>query len=487
MAIVDLYGNAYSYSRKPARSAEQHTNQRPWEPTDLKNIGDLVPANDRKVLLSASRKLFLNLGPARGAIEQKAMYSVGRAWNPKFTGEDSDFGTAAASWLANTWYGVADVRGGMHDFKTTLYLLSTAIDRDGEAFVLLTESKAGFPRIQHIPAHRIGNPNNVKDDKMRGGMLIDGIICNSDGAPREYALLTTDGKLQEWIPAQDIIHLYDPSWQEQGRGLPAFTHALNDLRDMLQSHEWERMAQLMLSSIGLIEHNEHGGADMDDNGTVLAGNTTTQTGVTVERLEGGSVRYFKANSGAKLDTIVSDRPGEVWESFHDRIIRSSLAGINWPYSMVWKATGQGTAERSELGKAQRAVEDRQDILFYFARRVVGYAVAKAQKTGSLAKSADWWKWEFTMPSKLTIDDGRVAKELESMWKIGARNMRDIVGMMGKDLGEHYRERAEEIAMRKMAAKEASAKYGVEIEDRDMAMLTPNEQPESAKNNQDGNQ
>lgn len=151
--------------------------------------------------------------------------------------------------------------------------------------------------------------------------------------------------------------------------------------------------------------------------------------------------------------------------------------------MVWKATGQGTAERSELGKAQRAVEDRQDILFYFARRVVGYAVAKAQKTGTLPKSADWWKWEFTTPSKLTIDDGRVAKELESMWKIGARNMRDIVGMMGKDLGEHYNERAEEIAMRKLAAKRASEKYGVEIEDRDMAMMTPNEQPESAQQNQ----
>jgi len=483
MAIVDAYGNPYTYFRKAARGAEQFTNQRPYETVELRDIGKLVPAMDRKVLLSASRKLFLNLGPARGAIEQKAMYSVGRAWNPKFTGEDTAFGDVARSWLANTWYGMADVRGGMHDFKTTLYLLSTAIDRDGEAFVLLTQTATGFPRIQHIPSHRIGSSVYENERDQDGNKMRDGIVYSPDGAPVKYSFLDEDGRFSKWIPAQDIIHLYDPSWQEQGRGLPAFTHALNDLRDMLQSHEWERMAQMMLSSIGLIETNENGGADMDDPGVVLTGDGVTTERMTVERLDGGSVRYFKAGTGSKIETIKSDRPGEAWESFHDRIIRSSLAGINWPYSMVWKATGQGTAERSELGKAQRAVEDRQDILFYFARRVVGYAVAKAQKTGALPKSSDWWKWEFTTPSKLTIDDGRVAKELESMWKIGARNMRDIVGMMGKDLGEHYNERAEEIAMRKLAAKRASEKYGVEIEDRDMAMMTPNEQPESAQQNQ----
>jgi hypothetical protein len=243
---------------------------------------------------------------------------------------------------------------------------------------------------------------------------------------------------------------------------------------MLQSHDWERLAQMMLSSIGLIEYNEHGGPDPDDPSNILIGDSTTGQGMTYETMDGGAIRYFKSNSGGKLETIKSDRPGDVWESFHDRIIRSALAGINWPYSLVWKPTGQGTAERSEIGKAQRAVEDRQDILNYAATRMIGYAVAKAQKQGILPQSEDWWRWEFTYPAKLTIDDGRVSKELEAMWKIGARNMRDIVGMMGKSLEEHLMERAEEVALRKLAAQSAAEKYGVVIEDREMSMLTPNE-------------
>lgn len=489
MAILDQWGNAAQM--QAARSANRYSRERPWEPVELKDIGKLVPYNDRQTLLSASRRLFLNLGPARGAIEQKAMYAVGRAWTPKFTGTDTEFGNVASDWLKNQWYAIGDVRGGMHDFRTALYLISTAIDRDGEAFVLLTQTPDGYPRYQHIPSHRIGSPKDLNSYQssiqFHGGTLIDGIVYYPSGAPKEYIVLNDEGTASEYLDAANVIHLYDPSWQEQGRGLPAFTHALNDLRDMLQSHDWERLAQMMLSSIGLIEYNEHGGPDFDDPGNILVGDTNTGQGVTYETMEGGAIRYFKSNSGGKLETIKSDRPGDVWESFHDRIIRSALAGINWPYSLVWKPTGQGTAERSEIGKAQRAVEDRQDILSYAATRMVGYAVAKAQKQNILPESQDWWKWEFTYPAKLTIDDGRVSKELEAMWKIGARNMRDIVGMMGKSLEEHLTERAEEVALRKITAQLASEKYGVVIEDREMAMLTSNEPSEavSATSKTDG--
>jgi len=173
------------------------------------------------------------------------------------------------------------------------------------------------------------------------------------------------------------------------------------------------------------------------------------------------------------------RPGPEWESFHDRIIRAALAGVNWPYSLVWKASGQGTAERHEIAKAERAVEDRQELLKKGASRKVGYAIAKAIKLGILPPSADWWKWGFTMPRKLTIDDGRVSKEQEAGWRAGWMNHSDIVGAHGKNLESHYEARAREVYLRKQAAKRWS-KDGVEIEDREMAMLTPNDMGEAAE-------
>ena len=79
----------------------------------------------------------------------------------------------------------------------------------------------------------------------------------------------------------------------------------------------------------------------------------------------------------------------------------------------------------------------------------------------------------------------VARMARDGWGTG-----ELKEQLAEDI-QHYRERAEEIAARKMAAKEASEKYGVAIEDREMAMLTPNEQqqakpaPEPMEDDDDG--
>jgi capsid protein len=254
---------------------------------------------------------------------------------------------------------------GKFNWRSLQRHIAETVARDGEAFILLTKTDNDYPRIQQIPCHRIANPNGSNDGKLttgtyKGKTLTDGIIY-SNGAPMAYCFNDEKGDLIQYIAAADMVHVFDPSWQEQGRGLPAFTHALNDLRDALQSHEWERYAQLMLSSIVMTEHNETGLPDIDDNANIIGGNGScnNEQGIISENYQGGTVRYFAAKSGGKLEVIKNDRPGDMWESFQNRIYRKALAGINWPYSMVWKASGQGTAERADLGRAQRAVEDRQ--------------------------------------------------------------------------------------------------------------------------------
>jgi capsid protein len=482
--IVDRWGQSY----KAAQGAVRNTPARPWQPVEMKDIGQLVPHYDRKTLVSYSRRLYLNEGILLGAIQQKAMYSVGRSWQAQSKSKDRKFAQPAEELLNEEWYKICDVRGGQNTFQTDLYSVSCAIDRDGEAFILLTKTELDYPRIQLIPCHRIATPNGMMDGKIQNGTykgktLADGIIY-ANGAPMAYCFNDEKGDLIQYIAAADMIHIFDPSWQEQGRGLPAFTHALNDLRDSLQSHEWERYAQLMLSSIALIETNETGLPDIDDNANIIGGDSCgTERGVISETYQGGSVRYYAAKSGGKLETIKNDRPGDMWESFQNRIYRKALAGVNWPYSMVWHATGQGTAERADLGRAQRAVEDRQDLLEYAARRIVGYVVAKFIKLGRLKAASDWWKWKFTYPRKLTIDDGRVSKELDLMWKSGFYNPQDILGYLGKSPEEHIDERLAYLTMQKLKQKVVNESgLGIVIEDREMAMLTPNETPTQTTQN-----
>jgi capsid protein len=476
--IVDQWGQNY----KAAQGAVTHTAARPFQPVQMKDIGELVPSRDRKTLVSYSRRLYLNEGILLGAIQQKAMYAIGRSWQAQSKSKEVEFKQQAEELLNEEWYKICDVRGGQNTFQTNLYSLSCAIDRDGEAFVLLTKTDADYPRIQQIPCHRIASPNGMRDGKLdkgtyKGKTLTDGIIY-SNGAPMAYCFNDEKGDLLQYIEARNMIHIFDPSWQEQGRGLPAFTHALNDLRDSLQSHEWERYAQLMLSSIALIEHNETGLPDIEDNENILSGNAcNTEKGIISENYQGGTVRYFAAKSGGKLETIKNERPGDMWESFQNRIYRKALAGINWPYSMVWHATGQGTAERADLGRAQRAVEDRQDLIEYAASRIISYVVAKFVNLGRLPVADDWYKWKFTYPKKITIDDGRVSKELIEMWKGGFLNPQDILGFLGKSPEEHLDERISYLVQQKLKVKAINeSQLGIIIEPREMAMLTPNETP-----------
>jgi capsid protein len=198
----------------------------------------------------------------------------------------------------------------------------------------------------------------------------------------------------------------------------------------------------------------------------------------VESMDGGTVRYFKSNSGGKIETLVNNRPGNPFLDFHDRLLKSAYAGLNWPYAFYnGHGVGGGTAQRTEIAMAQRAIEDRQDLLFYAARRIVSYAVAKAQKRGDLPQSADWYKWEFSTPPKLTIDDGRVMKELESAYKLGFKSAGDITAAMGKKYSDVVRMKAEEAALRQIIVKEIEDKYGVQIDAREIAMMTPNDQPD----------
>jgi hypothetical protein len=155
--------------------------------------------------------------------------------------------------------------------------------------------------------------------------------------------------------------------------------------------------------------------------------------------------------------------------------------LNWPYAFYnGHGVGGGTAQRTEIAMAQRAIEDRQDLLFYAARRIVSYAVAKAQKRGDLPQSADWYKWEFSTPPKLTIDDGRVMKELESAYKLGFKSAGDITAAMGKKYSDVVRAKAEEAALRQVITKEIEQKYGVKIDAREIAMMNPNDQPDASR-------
>jgi hypothetical protein len=420
---------------------------RPQERQTNAPIVQEVNPTDRAVMVSDSRKLYANLGPVRGAVDGKALYAIGRSWLPRFEGEDKAWGDAARDWLINEWYPLADISG--NDFQTALFLLSVGVDVEGDSASLLTEYETGFPAIQLMSGLSIGNRSQrndepLKDGEYKGLRIVDGVVINDMGRAVAYHILGRTAADDKYVSARDMQLLKEPQFIGQPRGFPAFASSLLDLQDFRTVQGYEKAAAMLAASIGLVEWNETGLADMTDPRNGLAGGTAGLTETVTREMGGGTVKLYKAGTGAKLEAFHNARPGDAFERLRDHLIRSSMSGINWSFDLVWDISKLGGASaRLEVAKCMRTVEDRQDLLKPFAKRAVGYAIAKAIKLGRLKANSDWWKWGFTMPARMTADYGRDKAQDREDYINGIINLSDICAENGMDIDQHIAQRKAE--------------------------------------------
>lgn len=481
--ILDNYGNPVSSTYRFNRSAQNWSGDRPWLPIALSDIDKLIPPSSRRILMSVSRVMVENFGPCTAIAEQIPMYSIGRAWRPSLNTSAAIKDTAQRI-IRDEFCPLAGLDG--KDFTTKLWELAHLLIRDGEAFYLLTEWETGFPAIQIIPAHRIGQrddaKNEVEDGEYRGLAINDGIITNEYGTPVAYRVLGETPDDDEDISARSMKHVFDSRYPESKRGYPRMAHALNDARDSMQAHDWERLNMLVRSSITYVEHTETGIPD-DDPFTNFEDEDGNSTGkIETGSIFGGTVRTVRARSGYKLEQIGHEAPGEIYESFDDRIIRKICTGVPWPFSFVWEGheSGGGVSERRDIMQARHTIEDVQAIIMPHARRMLGYAYQKRVKSGDAPQTKDWWRWVFSMPPKLTVDDGRVQKSRLDLWRAGILSDGDMLDDLGKDEDEHWVEKFRKAAQKEIQFQQAQEEFDVVLDPRVKGMFTPNQTNEDSK-------
>ena len=489
--IVDRWGNPTSSRTFNRSSANGH--DRPWVPTRLDDIQKMVPAYQANTLVAVSRLLVENWGPARAIARQIPMYSVGQAWKPSLNTADETIKAEAESVIRDQFCRLTDIQG--RDFTTFLYHLAHLLVRDGEAFYLLTERRGGFPAVQILPRHRVGQRDSgethVQGGRFSGYRIEEGVITNRYGATVAYRVLGKTEDEDQDISTASLKHIFDSDYPEGRRGYPAMAHALNDGRDALQAHEWERLKMLAVSAHTLIEHTQTGAPDDDprdhfesDGTTPLAqGNAgEMQTGT----LFGGIYKTVKANSGYKLEAMEHKTPGETWESYQNRLIRKVCVGVPWPFSFVWEGNGAGggVAERRDIMQARETIRDIQALLEPHARGVIGYAFKKLVKLGRISDSPDWWRWSFSTPPKLTVDDGRVSKAMLELWRAGVVSDEDILDDMGKDHDEHFQRKFTKACDKELMFEDIQNRKSIRIDSRYKGMFTPNDMGEETTNNQE---
>jgi capsid protein len=446
-------------------------------------IGDidrLITSSDRRTLASLSNRLYVNFGVIKAVANQRADYTVGEAFLPEYQGkQDQEAGERVADYMRDVWYPQCTTRGGVLDWWELLRCTSISIDRDGDSFWLLVQGDDGFPRIQPIPGHRCGGhgkDNRVEDGPFRGFRIVDGVIYFASGRPAAYQFdVGRDGKeVLQQIPASDVIHLYDPTYAEQGRGYPIFSHALDDMKDCMASTADERLRQVLISRLHLIIQNETGGADENEPLNELISGSNTE-GLLSQNFPGG-IYYQPAGQDHKIEQIKHENPGATYESFQNRLIAAMVVGSDWALSLAWPAAAptQGTAMRADIIRARQAVRRRHGILWYGCRRAVSWAYSRLQEQAGLPALRAPMSWDFSKPPRITVDDGREAKMELDQVRQGTMTITEVIGGRGLTSRQFFRDRAREAAERELARRDAEAEFGVTIDPREMYPLSPNE-------------
>jgi len=457
---------------------------------DTRNISldKLITDRDRDVIVSLSKRLTANLGAAKCIVDQKANYSVGEAWLTSYTGtDDREDAKQVVDWLHNNFYYTLDVRGGQWDLRENLSELSREADVSGDHFTLLTSGNGGTtPKVKNIPAYLVKNKGSRTSDKdgnylVKGGeyngyKIVSGIIYDDQDRAVAYRVSTgsADDSFTD-ISAKYILHSFNPSQSDGRRGLPYCTHALNELKHILQSTESEARRQLILSSIGLLVENDTGAGEEDTIADAIKGGRSlaSDAGMTAQRVD-TSIWYAQANTGYKISQMKHESGGDTFESFHDRMIRSLAAGAEWSYSLTWKPSGQGTAERGEILQARNAIISRQKLLDKWMRRVISYAYAFKARRGELPILSQPFAWEFSRPPRLSIDDGREERMINESLRLGTRNIDEALAFHGKTRREFLTERIDWLIEEQELLADGEKRSGYKLDPRRMFMITPNE-------------
>jgi Bacteriophage capsid protein len=471
----------------------------------------LDPDADRNIdqwtllkLRSDARKVFVNYGPLKTAVHEKARYAVGDGWLPQYIGEDKDFGKAARDWLTKIWYYTGNVAGRKRDWWESLKVESRYLDIYGEIFIYKVRDKGGFPRYQHIAPHRIDNPRQngqVDNDgylttgKYKGYKCLYGIISDDYGATVAYCVRAAKPEKDKIVPADQMIHCGDWEFVDQTRPISAIAHGILNCRDIISTQANEKRAIEIASSISVLENNPLGGVDINDptqyiraySGVVASdeGTPPTPPGFQTEQpvraykwTDNGEYKYFKSDSGSDVKAFQFQRPAGEIKDFWDRLGRDAINFV-WPFDLISNPTGGSANNRTLWVRANGLTRDRQSKLYGPAKQRLLFALATAVDLKILPESEDWMEWDFSFPRKPSIDAGRDAQQDREDIKMGVKSWSDIHEELGTTTEVQAFRKAMDLVQMFSAKRAAEQAYeimtgqAITLPDDYMFLLTPN--------------
>ena len=238
---------------------------------------------NRDLLVRWAREVYCQSPFIRAGVQSKALFSVGKEYDPVYCGQNDAWGSEAIDFLKEIFYPNACMRGRNYNFKTMMFLESTMLDIDGDMLEVFGE-KNGIAKVQIIPCHRIYatisdnaqavvSPTTLLaqsltiDGPSPNTIISDGVIYDkTTGEALGYNVINTTNIVTSMFDmgkstaiSTNNAHLqYDPEYFDRGRGLPSLSSGI------LQALSLQEIEQAMVEKIkieamvALIEKNPEG-------------------------------------------------------------------------------------------------------------------------------------------------------------------------------------------------------------------------------------
>ncbi len=437
----------------------------------------------RRTLMTLGRWLYWNVSAVRGTINEMASLAV-QSWIPQFEGADQAWGKQVEDWLFEHDK-ICDVRGWPFNMSAYRKNLIRGVLVDGDMATMLTKTAEGYPMIQVFPAHRISSgyaENTVIEGRYDGARIIDGCIVDGTGRVMAYRVWSEQseyGGTFTDVPARDMFLSYLIETPDQIRGISTLGASCFDWQDVSDARRFELIAQKLIASIGIIETNETGEADKTKKliGRSAANFDATEktklSTTATETVDGVSIRYHRAGANQKLEAFTGDRPTANQQVFRDDVIREALHGLGWSFDFSYNPTKIGGASmRVVVDRINRKLDCLRDETIRQAQtRIDGYRIASVmdnplrtdKKIVLFPFNAEWFKWNYQGPAKLTADAKYNSEVDQSERRTGLKSLSKAAAERGdywRDLREQNQTEADDLLAR---AKALAKKHGVSVE------------------------
>lgn len=362
-------GIARHFARRQLQRAYEAASPRdPWRPRRAGASANADHHADAKTLRNKARALVQNVPYCTAALAGLVSATVGTGIVPRATGAEKDKLNA----LFKEWAKVCDA-DGRFDYYGMQKAAYAAVEQDGEVLVRLRPRRPadGLPVPLQLQLLEIDWLDSDRSGTNGGNQIINGIEYDALGAvaayylwdqhPGDMALIRSRKAQSSRVPAQFIIHLYNPERPGQGRGFSRFGPVIARVRD-LQLYEDAELARKNLET--RLSVLASGDMSQMENPAGLGDGGAGQGQGTRDLGELGGGNIFGMPAGMNF-TVVEPKAAPGYVEYVKYALHLIAAGLGVPYEMLtgdMKEVNFSSA-RVRLLDFRRAVQQFQWLVF----------------------------------------------------------------------------------------------------------------------------